>query len=321
MSRYLRAQFLRDGPPACPAALVVPRRRAAAGRQAGATCESRRGGARRRQGDDRSKGSPSTGCPNGLRVLLLPDQTKPVATVNITYLVGSRHENYGETGMAHLLEHLLFKGSTAHPKIGEEMTSHGADFNGTTWYDRTNYFESFPATHANLEWALQLESDRMVHSFIAKSDLESEMTVVRNEYELGENDPAGHPGGAGLLHRVPVAQLRPLDHRRPVGHRAGADRPPAGLLPEVLPARQLRARRSRQVRPRHHPEAHRAALRPDSAAQPGRRQPPLGHLYRRAGAGRRTDRHAPPGRRTSRSSWPDSTSRRARTPTSRPSAS
>jgi len=129
--------------------------------------------------------------PNGLRVLLLPDQTKPVATVNITYLVGSRHENYGETGMAHLLEHLLFKGSTRHPKIGEEMTSHGADFNGTTWYDRTNYFESFPATQANLEWALQLESDRMVHSFIAKSDLESEMTVVRNEYELGENDPAG----------------------------------------------------------------------------------------------------------------------------------
>jgi zinc protease len=128
---------------------------------------------------------------NGLQVLLLPDQTKPVATVNITYLVGSRHENYGETGMAHLLEHLLFKGSTQHPKIGEEMTSHGADFNGTTWYDRTNYFESFPATPANLEWALHLESDRMVHSFIAKSDLESEMTVVRNEYELGENDPAG----------------------------------------------------------------------------------------------------------------------------------
>ena len=129
--------------------------------------------------------------PNGLRVLLLPDQTKPVATVNITFLVGSRHENYGETGMAHLLEHLLFKGSTAHPKIGEEMTAHGAEFNGTTWYDRTNYFESFPATPENLEWALQLEADRMVHSYIAKSDLESEMTVVRNEYELGENDPEG----------------------------------------------------------------------------------------------------------------------------------
>jgi len=127
--------------------------------------------------------------PNGLQILLLPDQTKPIATVNITYLVGSRYEGYGETGMAHLLEHLLFKGSTQHPKIGEEMTAHGADFNGTTWYDRTNYFESFPATPANLDWALQLEADRMVHSFIAKADLESEMTVVRNEFEMGENDP------------------------------------------------------------------------------------------------------------------------------------
>ncbi len=127
--------------------------------------------------------------PNGLRILLLPDQTKAVTTVNITYLVGSRHEDYGETGMAHLLEHLLFKGSTGHPKIGEEMTQHGAQFNGTTWYDRTNYYESVPATPENIEWALRLEADRMVNSFIAKSDLESEMTVVRNEFEMGENDP------------------------------------------------------------------------------------------------------------------------------------
>ncbi len=127
--------------------------------------------------------------PNGLQVLLLPDQTKPVATVNITYLVGSRHESYGETGMAHLLEHLLFKGSTGHPKIGEEMTAHGAQFNGTTWYDRTNYFESVPATADNVDWALRLEADRMVNSYIAAADLKSEMTVVRNEFELGENEP------------------------------------------------------------------------------------------------------------------------------------
>jgi len=129
--------------------------------------------------------------PNGLRILLLPDQTKPVATVNITYLVGSRNESYGETGMAHLFEHLLFKGSKGHPKIGEEMTAHGASFNGTTWYDRTNYFESFPATQENLDWALRLEADRMVNSFISAADLQSEMTVVRNEFELGENDPRG----------------------------------------------------------------------------------------------------------------------------------
>src|SRR5262245_20370185 len=79
--------------------------------------------------------------PNGLRVLLFPDPTKQTITVNITYLVGSRHENYGETGMAHLLEHLLFKGSPNHPNVPQELTSHGARPNGTTWYDRTNYYE------------------------------------------------------------------------------------------------------------------------------------------------------------------------------------
>ncbi|MCS6808307.1 MAG: pitrilysin family protein [Bacteroidota bacterium] len=127
--------------------------------------------------------------PNGLRILLFPDQSKPTITVNITYLVGSRHENYGETGMAHLLEHLVFKGTPRHPNIPEELTKHGARPNGTTWYDRTNYFETFAATDENLEWALDLEADRMVNSFIAKKDLESEMTVVRNEFEAGENNP------------------------------------------------------------------------------------------------------------------------------------
>ncbi len=128
---------------------------------------------------------------NGLKVLLFPDQSKPTITVNVTYLVGSRHEAYGETGMAHLLEHLVFKGTPNHPNIPQELTEHGARPNGTTWYDRTNYFETFSATEENLEWALDLESDRMVNSFIAKKDLDSEMTVVRNEYERGENSPQG----------------------------------------------------------------------------------------------------------------------------------
>jgi zinc protease len=127
---------------------------------------------------------------NGLRVLLFPDATKSTATVNITYLVGSRNENYGETGMAHLLEHMMFKGSTNHKNVMQELTEHGARTNGTTSYDRTNYFETFEATEQNLAWALDLESDRMVHSFIAKKDLDSEMTVVRNEFEMGENSPA-----------------------------------------------------------------------------------------------------------------------------------
>ncbi len=128
--------------------------------------------------------------PNGFRVILFPDPTKTNITVNITYLVGSRHEDYGETGMAHLLEHLMFKGSTNHPNILKELQDHGARPNGTTWLDRTNYFETFAASDENLDWALSLEADRMVNSFIAKKDLDSEMTVVRNEYEAGENSPA-----------------------------------------------------------------------------------------------------------------------------------
>jgi zinc protease len=128
--------------------------------------------------------------PNGLRVLLFPDQSKPTATVNITYLVGSRLEGYGESGMAHLLEHMVFKGSTRHPNIPQELTEHGASPNGTTWYDRTNYFETFSATDTNLKWALDLEADRMVNSFIAKKDLDSEFSVVRNEFESGENSPS-----------------------------------------------------------------------------------------------------------------------------------
>ena len=127
--------------------------------------------------------------PNGLRVLLFPDQSKQQITVNITYLVGSRHEGYGETGMAHLLEHLVFKGSTNHPNIDDELSERGAFANGTTWFDRTNYYETFPANEDNLRWALDLESDRMVNSFIAAEDLASEMTVVRNEWESGENSP------------------------------------------------------------------------------------------------------------------------------------
>jgi zinc protease len=126
---------------------------------------------------------------NGLQVLLFPDQSVPNITVNVTYKVGSRHEAYGETGMAHLLEHLVFKGTPDHPDIPAELTEHGARPNGTTWYDRTNYFESFAASDENLDWALDMEADRMVNSFIAKEDLDSEMSVVRNEFESGENSP------------------------------------------------------------------------------------------------------------------------------------
>jgi zinc protease len=126
---------------------------------------------------------------NGLRVILFPDASQPTTTVNITYLVGSRHEAYGETGMAHLLEHLVFKGTPNHPDIPQELTKRGARPNGTTSFDRTNYYETFPATDDNLEWAIDLEADRMINSFISADDLASEMTVVRNEMESGENNP------------------------------------------------------------------------------------------------------------------------------------
>lgn len=126
--------------------------------------------------------------PNGLRVLLFPDKSKPQTTVNVTYLVGSRHEGYGETGMAHLLEHMQFKGTTRHRHPAEEISAHGASFDASTSFDRTNFFETFPAADSNLVWALDLEADRMVNSLVAREDLDKEMPVVRNEFEKDENN-------------------------------------------------------------------------------------------------------------------------------------
>ena len=128
---------------------------------------------------------------NGLRVLLFPDASSPKMTVNITYLVGSRHEGYGETGMAHLLEHMLFKSTPKYPRLWQDMSNRGFINNGTTWLDRTNYYESFAANEANLQWALEMEADRMVNSNILREELDTEMTVVRNEFEMGENRPQG----------------------------------------------------------------------------------------------------------------------------------
>ena len=129
--------------------------------------------------------------PNGLKVLLLPDRSQETITVNVTYLVGSRHEGYGERGMAHLLEHLVFKGTPKYPNPKSEFVKHGVRYNGTTSFDRTNYFGTFPARPELLELMLDLEADRMVNSRISKADLDSEMTVVRNEFESGENSPIG----------------------------------------------------------------------------------------------------------------------------------
>jgi len=129
--------------------------------------------------------------PNGLRVLTVPDASVDTVTVHITYLVGSRHEGYGEKGMAHLLEHLLFKGTAKFPDVKEELTRRGARWNGTTSTDRTTYFQTLAATDENLAWAIEMEADRMVNAKLRREDLASEMTVVRNEFEMGENDPVG----------------------------------------------------------------------------------------------------------------------------------
>lgn len=125
--------------------------------------------------------------PNGLRVLLFPDPSNPKLTVNMTYLVGSRFEGYGETGMAHLIEHMNFIRSTNDREIKKELTDHGAQWNGSTDYDRTNYFETVTASDNNLRWALGLEAERMVNMRMEKALLDTEMTVVRNEFERGEN--------------------------------------------------------------------------------------------------------------------------------------
>lgn len=129
---------------------------------------------------------------NGLRVLLLPDASVPVVAVSVVYHVGSRNEAVGHTGSTHLLEHLMFKGSRRfNPAAGTSparvLERVGASFNATTWFDRTTYYETLAGEHLGL--ALELESDRMRHALLREEDLASEITVVINELERGENDP------------------------------------------------------------------------------------------------------------------------------------
>ena len=164
--------------------------------------------------------------PNGLRVLTLPDPGIDTVTVHITYLVGSLHEGYGEKGMAHLLEHMLFKGSKRFPDVKTQFTQRGARWNGTTSSDRTTYFETLAASPANLDWALAMEADRMVNSFVRRSDLDSEMTVVRNEFEMGENS-----SGSVLLQRMQQLAFPWHNYGNPIiGERADIEQVPIDRL-------------------------------------------------------------------------------------------
>ncbi|MDO8541388.1 MAG: pitrilysin family protein [Opitutaceae bacterium] len=167
---------------------------------------------------------------NDLGVLLFEDHSAPVLTFMVTYKVGSRNEVTGTTGATHLLEHLMFKGSrNFHPGIGKGfdtmMDKIGGINNATTWLDRTNYYENLPSDH--LELAVQLEADRMRDLLLREEDRKPEMTVVRNEFERGENDPVeslekeinsaafiAHPyhhstiGWRSDIEKVPIEKLR-----------------------------------------------------------------------------------------------------------------
>ena len=200
--------------------------------------------------------------PNGLQVLLIPDASKPTVTVNVTYRVGSRMEGYGETGMAHLLEHLMFKSTKNIPNVGAELSKRGMGFNGSTNSDRTNYHETFPSDPAQIAWALRTEAERMTHANVIKKDLDTEMTVVRNEMESGENNPfriliektnaaayQWHAYGKDTI----GARLRRRERQHPA---------PAGVLPEVLPARQRHPDRGRRVRREGGAGGDRQGLRP-----------------------------------------------------------
>ncbi len=168
---------------------------------------------------------------NGLKVLLVEHRVAPVVTLLVLYKVGSRNEAVGHTGATHLLEHMLFKGTPTFNKerntqIAATLQKIGADFNATTWYDRTNYFETVPSDQLDL--AVRLEADRMRHSFIADADRQSEMTVVRNELERGQNEPM-----LVLDEAVYATAFREHPYHHPtIGWRADVENVPTARLKE-----------------------------------------------------------------------------------------
>jgi len=166
--------------------------------------------------------------PNGLHLLLFPDSSKPKITINMVYLVGSRNEGYGETGMAHLLEHMVFKSTKSGRDLFKELTDRagGGNFNGGTSYDQTMYYETLTASDENLRWGVALEAERMVNMTMEKKDLDSEMTVVRNEMESGENNP-----GSVLQKRVLAAAYNFHNYGKTViGARSDVERVPIDSL-------------------------------------------------------------------------------------------
>lgn len=168
---------------------------------------------------------------NGLRVLIKPDRSAPVVTFMVTYRVGSRNEVTGTTGATHLLEHLMFKGTDAHndaagTSVKQYLESVGARFNATTSMDRTNYYATIGKDH--LEGYVAIEADRMRNLWLREEDRKAEMTVVRNEYERGENDP-----GEALYKEVMAAAFLAHPYHHPIiGWRSDIENVPIERLRE-----------------------------------------------------------------------------------------
>jgi len=166
---------------------------------------------------------------NGLDVLIKPDHSAPVVTFNVTYHVGSRNEVTGTTGATHILEHMMFKGSEhyndpAGNSIKQYLEKVGAGFNATTSEDRTNYYGTLGRD--SLEGYIAIEADRMRNLWLRDSDRQAEMTVVRNEYERGENDP----GNALMKEVTAVAYLAQPYHHSTIGWRSDIEKVPTAKL-------------------------------------------------------------------------------------------
>jgi zinc protease len=166
---------------------------------------------------------------NGLTVLLAADHSAPVVTFQVTYRVGSRNEVTGVTGSTHLLEHMMFKGSDAFNdargnSIKQMLERVGGQFNANTGADRTNYFATIGKE--NLEGYIAIEADRMRNLWLHESDRQSEMTVVRNEFERGKNDPDNV-----LVEEVTSAAYVALPYHHPtIGWRSDIEHVPIGKL-------------------------------------------------------------------------------------------
>jgi zinc protease len=160
---------------------------------------------------------------NGLTVLLQPEHSSPTLTFMVTYRVGSRNEVTGTTGATHLLEHLMFKGSPEFNKgkgnsLDQFLERVGGKYNATTFLDRTNYYANIGRVH--LEGYMAIEADRMRNLWLREEDRRPEMTVVRNEFERGENSPI-----QALLKEIfQAAFVAHPYHHSTIGHRSDIEK-------------------------------------------------------------------------------------------------